>query len=343
MRGAALLTVLVEAELGRGEVERAAEASAELDERTRGVGLPSLAAEAARHRARVQAARGRTAETVESLHEALAQVAALDLPLLRMSLHLDLARMHEAAGDRAEAVIEARAANALLARLDVVLAADDTALLARLVEERTEPVSPACRVATLVPDGGWWTAGCGDTSVRLRDTKGMRYLAELVAHPGAERHALDLVDVVEGVPDPQTGIDRRRLGDSGAVLDAEGRALYRRRVTELRDEVDEALDVGDDDRAARAQCELDALVAELARAFGLGGRERKTSAAAEKARLNVTRALRKATSKLAEALPGPGDVLDRRVRTGLFCAYEPHAEDTILWSVHPPMNGTGSK
>jgi hypothetical protein len=44
---------------------------------------------------------------------------------------------------------------------------------------------------------------------------------------------------------------------------------------------------------------------------------------AERARLNVTRALRAAIAKVTEALPAPGTVLDRRVRTGLYCAYLP--------------------
>ena len=92
----------------------------------------------------------------------------------------------------------------------------------------------------------------------------------------------------------------------------------------------------------RLQAELDVLVAELARAFGLGGRERKASSAAEKARLNVTRALRAAVAKLTEALPEPGAVLDRRVRTGLFCAYQPHPDDEVVWSVQSRVNGTGA-
>ena len=194
----------------------------------------------------------------------------------------------------------------------------------------------------MVRDGDWWTVGCADTRVRLRDTKGMRYLADVVAHPGAERHALDLVDLVEGVAAADTGIDRRKLGDAGELLDARSRALYRRRVAELRDEVEDALDAGDDDRAAKLQAELDALIAELARAFGLSGRERKASNAAEKARLNVTRALRTAIAKVEEALPGPGAVLDRRVKTGLFCAYEPHPDDEILWSVQSGVNSASS-
>ena len=114
-------------------------------------------------------------------------------------------------------------------------------------------------------------------------------------------------------------------------------------MAELRDEVEDALAAEDDERAAAVQAELDALIAELARAFGLSGRERKASNVAEKARLNVTRAIRTATAKLAEALPGPGAVLDRRVKTGVFCAYEPHPDDEILWSVHSPVNGTPSR
>ena len=69
------------------------------------------------------------------------------------------------------------------------------------------------------------------------------------------------------------------------------------------------------------------------RAFGLGGVDRKASSVAEKARLNVTRAVRAAIGKVTEALPDAGAVLDRRVRTGLFCAYEPHPDDEVLWSV----------
>lgn len=344
VRAASLLAVLVEAELGRGDVAAAAAASADLDHRTAGLGLPALAGEAARHRAQVRAAQGQRDAAIAALQEGLDGLSTLDLPLLRMSLHLDLARLHEAAGDHADAVVEARAASALLARLDVVVATEDAALLDRLgTGSASRPVGTACRVATMERDGDWWTVGCGEVSVRLRDTKGMRYLADVVAHPGVERHVLDLVDLVEGVASADTGIDRRKLGDAGEVLDASSRTLYRRRVAELREEVEDALAAEDDERAAAVQAELDALIGELARAFGLSGRARKASNVAEKARLNVTRAVRKATAKLAEALPGPGAVLDRRVRTGLFCLYQPHPDDEILWSVHPPVNGVAPR
>lgn len=159
----------------------------------------------------------------------------------------------------------------------------------------------------------------GGTSVRIRSTKGLCYLAELVANPGIERHALDLVDRVEGVGD----VPRRSLGDAGEILDGRARTAYRRRVEELRARCDDALEAGALERAEALQGELDHLVAQLAQAFGLGGRSRRASSAAEKARLNVTRAIRSAIDRIEDALPDAAAALDRHVRTGLYAAYEP--------------------
>jgi tetratricopeptide (TPR) repeat protein len=332
IRAATLLGVLVEAELARGALEAAAAASSDLDERVADLPLPALRAEASRRRAMVRAAAGDVDGAVLALREGLDELVGVNVPLGALALHADLARLLETS-DRAAAVIEARAAAALLARLDVVVAMDDAALLRRL-GGGPGPSRPACRVATLSRDGSWWTAGCADTKVRLRDTKGLRYLADLVGHPGVERHVLDLVDLVEGVDDVAggAGVDRRHLGNAGPVADAASRAAYRRRLLELRDDIEAALDQEDDDRAAVLQAQYDELVSELSRAFGLGGRVRTASSAAEKARLNVTRAVRSALGKLSEALP-EGAVLDRRVRTGVFCAYRPDPADEVTWTV----------
>lgn len=342
VRAAALLGVVVEAELARGDVVAAAAASAELDEAGGGLGLPALAAEAARVRARVRSADGDAAAAVAALQSGLAVLDGTGLQRQRMVLHLELARLLDGAGERSAAVVEARAASALLARLDVVLAPADAAVLEGLgLAAAPRPGTVGCRVATLVGDGGWWTVSCGETSARLRDAKGLRYLAELLSRPGAEHHVLDLVDRIEGVAPAGSSPDRHRLGDAGPLLDGAARDAYRRRVAELRDEVENALAVEDDDRAARAQGELDAVVAELARAFGLGGRDRRAASAAERARLNVTRALRAAIAHIAEALPEAGAALDRRVRTGLFCSYQPHPDDEAVWGVQRGVNGPG--
>ena len=138
------------------------------------------------------------------------------------------------------------------------------------------------------------------------------------------------------------GPDRRALGDAGEVLDSRARRAYRQRIEELRAECEEALAAGALERAEAVEVELDQLTAQLARAFGLGGRDRRAASAAERARLNVTRALRAALVKLAEALPEAGALLDRRIRTGTYCTYAPGDDDRIRWIVQSGTNGTGS-
>ncbi len=332
LRAVELLTVLVEAELASGDLEAATAALTELSDRTRDLDIPSLQARTAVARARVMAAGGDLVGAVATMEATVDELDASLLPWLRSTLLLDLARLRDQAGDATAATIDAKAAAATLATLDVVLAADDVGLLERLVQ-----ASPADRPATaasaqLARDGKWWVASCGGSTVRLQNTKGLRYLAELVARPGVERHVLDLVDRIEGVA-PAGGPDRRALGDAGEVLDARARVAYRHRIEELRAEADEALAAGRLETAEAVQEELDAARHQLASAFGLGGRSRRAASAVERARLNVTRALRAAIARLSEAMPGAGDVLDRRVRTGLYCAYDPADNDEVRWIV----------
>jgi tetratricopeptide (TPR) repeat protein len=319
LRGVELFTLLVEIELAHGDLEAATLACAELRERVRGLDVPSLRARADAATARVQAASGDFPAATATLEGALERLDVARLPWLHATLLLELARVRERVGERPAAVQAAKAAAKSLERLDVVIAPDERALLERLALER-----PTSRRVVLAQADGWWSVSLDGTTVRLKDTKGLRYVAELVLRPGVEQHALDLVDRVEGVS--LDGIDRRALGDAGPALDGQARAAYRQRIEALRAEADEWLELGDLEAAERAQQELDQLVAQLANAFGLGGRDR-VATAAERARLNVTRAIRSAISKLGEALPAAGEALGRQVRTGLYCVYAAGQEE----------------
>jgi hypothetical protein len=291
-------------------------------------------------RARVLTAAGDVGAAVETVEAALDTLPSTGVPLLRAVLLIDLVRLHERVGDRPGAEVEARRAAAALAGLDVVVPPADVALLERFgVAAPTAGNRTARHTATLVREDRCWVVACGDTRARVADTKGLRYLAELVRSPGAERHALDLVDRVEGVAAGEPGLDRRHLGDAGEVADSRARTAYRHRIEALRAEIDDALESGAEGRAEALQGELDQLVGQLAQAFGLGGRSRRASSAAERARLNVTRALRAATAKLREALPEAGTVLDQRVRTGLYCCYTPDDGDDVRWVVQSRLNG----
>jgi len=334
LRAAELLAVLVDTELGVGDVEAAMAACDELVARAEGLDVPGLGARIAAVRARVLGAAGDMASAIGTMEAALDRLPATGVPLLRATLLLDLVRFHDRAGNRAAAKVEAGRAAAALAGLDVVLPAADIALLEGVgVAAPTTANRAARHTATLTREDRCWLVACGDIRARLTDTKGLRYLAELLGSPGVERHALDLVDRVEGVAVGEPRPDRRHLGDAGELVDARARTAYRHRIETLRAEIDDALAMGAEERAQVLQAELDELVGQLAQAFGLGGRSRRASSAAERARLNVTRALRSATAKVAGALPEAGTVLDRRLRTGLYCAYEPEDGDDVRWVV----------
>jgi tetratricopeptide (TPR) repeat protein len=327
LRAADLLTVVVEALLALGDVAGARGAADDLTGRLRGLEVPALRARRDAAEAAVLAAEDDPAGAAALLEAALDRIDADRLPWLRARLVADLAELRERAGDPTGAARAAREAAEAFAGLDVVVPRPGSVLPRAAARDAHDPAP-----AVLARDGSWWTASASGTSVRLRDTKGLRYLAELVGAPGVERHVLDLVDRVEGV-----GLDgepdRRSLGDAGELLDARARTEYRHRIEALRGDVDDALEAGDLDRAEALQGELDALVAQLAQAFGVGGRSRVAASAAERARLNVTRALRSALARLEDALPGAGACLDRRVRTGLYCAYVPEAGDPVRWIV----------
>jgi hypothetical protein len=333
LRGTELLACLTEAELAAGRVEEAQEACRRMTERARGVNLPRLRAEAGRMQARILAATGDLAAAITTLEQA-ADAVPEGLPVLRVAMILELTRLHEQAGNRAAATVEAARAASIVAGLDFGVPADDQALLQRFAR------GPRARTVTaeLVHDGDGWIVRSDGLRIRLQATKGLRYLAELVAAPGVERHVLDLVDRVEGV-DPD-GPDRHRLGDAGEVLDATARRAYRQRVEQVRYEIEDALAARDDDRAAVLQKECDELVTQLAAAFGLSGRSRPASSTTERARLNVTRSLRTAISRIRSDLPEGGEVLDRRVRTGLYCVFEPGCDDPVTWVVQSGLNNS---
>jgi hypothetical protein len=114
------------------------------------------------------------------------------------------------------------------------------------------------------------------------------------------------------------------------VLDREALRQYRQRLAELDDRLDVAGARGDLQRQEQWTAERDALIAELKRATGLGGRPRRSGSPAEKARLNVTRTIRHAISELSTKAPELGAHLDESIVTGVSCCYAPRTP--ISWT-----------
>jgi hypothetical protein len=116
---------------------------------------------------------------------------------------------------------------------------------------------------------------------------------------------------------------------AGEMLDAQAKAAYKRRLVELREELNEANELHLAERADALREEIEALNGELLRAVGLRGRDRKAASASERARLAVTRAIRAAIERIADNNPELGAVLIRTIRTGTFCSFIPEPPTTL--------------
>ena len=169
-------------------------------------------------------------------------------------------------------------------------------------------------------DGEYWTLAYAGRIVRLRDAKGLRYIAHLLAAPGTEVHVGDLVALGAGANDDAADVPRSvAQGDLGTVLDPRARAEYKRRLDDLRDELAEATGAGDVGRAAGARHEIEQITGELAAAYGLGGRARMAGDPVERLRKAVTNQIRRILERIRAGHPSLGLHLEKGLRTGVFC------------------------
>jgi predicted ATPase len=212
------------------------------------------------------------------------------------------------------------------------------------VDRKSEPGlrgRPPAQMGIFARNGDYWTVGYGGATFSLKDVKGLGYVQRLLQHPGEEFYALDLLSgpgaVVGGeatfadnTPLP-FGVNIRRQSDAGEMLDAKAKQDYRRRLVELREELEDLRERGDHERAAKVESEIDSLVHEITRAVRPDGRDRRAGSDAERARLSVTRAIKAAVQRISEHHSSLGEVLGRSVRTGLFCCYVPDPRVPISW------------
>ena len=187
-------------------------------------------------------------------------------------------------------------------------------------------------------DGEYWTIVYEGRTCRLRHSRGLYYLAQLLRVPGSEIHALDLEAPARGRSSAPEGAFAHtcrigREGDAGTVIDPRARMDYRRRLREIEAELAAAEADNDPGRAERLRAEHEALERELRRAVDFRGRLRRAVPASERARLNVTRAIRKAIVRIDASHPPLGQHLMRRVRTGTFCAYHADPHLPRSWTV----------
>jgi len=345
LRKAPLLEAQVEIELALGNAEDARSAAEELQRIAEAFGSKALAASAALALGRVALVGEHAADARAHFETALQLWIEIGAPYEEAQARIGLGAFYAADGEEDEATTQSDTANRILRQIGIGEVDNVSTLSDQVVadEKQTGALSPL--PADQVEDGNvfrregdYWTVAFGGQTVRLRDLKGMRYLCQLLRHPGRSFHTLELVaderkieEVRAEARDPS--LDLHSPLGALPILDAQAKQAYRRRLQEIEEDIEEAQTLGSDERLEQAEAERDFIVREFARAVGLGGRDRNTGSPAERSRVSVTRAIRLAMARIGEHHPGLAEHLEVAVRTGTYCSYVPDSRLPTHWSL----------
>ncbi|HKA84016.1 MAG TPA: AAA family ATPase [Acidimicrobiales bacterium] len=177
--------------------------------------------------------------------------------------------------------------------------------------------------------GRGWLVELGDRQAVVPDLVGMAYLSELVTHPAQPIAALTLAGGASA------GLRRHE------IIDRQARDAYAVRARELAGDLAEAEAHNDLGRADRIRVELDAVVAQIEEAAGLGGRPRAFGDEHERARTSVRKAIKRAIDEIRNADPVVGEILDAAVVTGSLCIYTPASSPhNVRWTVRGSAGAT---
>jgi hypothetical protein len=268
---------------------------------------------------------GRFAEASLHLEAALEATARMGARPYHARTLRDLVRMLLARaepGDAALAIERAQEALATARELGMQAVEAELVALRARAEQSIAPASPA--TAGFRREGNSWAIRYRGSAFRLHESKGLAYLAQLLGEPGREFHVLDLVDPSSAGGGREPGLP---------ALDGRAKAAYRQRLDVLRSELEEAERNHDGARATRLREEVEILSGELARSLGLGGRDRRSHDASERARQAVAKAIKTAIDRIARNDASLGHHLRTCVRTGLLCSYAPDPLAPVPWEL----------
>jgi tetratricopeptide (TPR) repeat protein len=194
----------------------------------------------------------------------------------------------------------------------------------------------ATRDAVFRNEGDFWTISYVDRRFRLRDMRGLHYIAYLLGHPSERFHVRELSAILGGdafsIASSTAGIQAGRE-NAPPILDSKAKADYRARLSELRTDLDEAERMNDTGRAERIRRELEFVNDELSVAVGLSGRDRRVSDTAERARKRIGKAIRSALSGIREHDPSLAHHLTTCIRTGYYCTYFSDPQQPLSWKL----------
>jgi tetratricopeptide (TPR) repeat protein len=252
-----------------------------------------------------------------------------------------------AAGDRIRAAekfdgaIENHRSRGVGPRFLEWLTADKMRALGGSTSQSKQPADSKL-TATFRKEGEFWTISYHTSTFRLRDAKGLHYIAYLLARPGQRIHVHDLIEAVEGCaangsttlhPRSEDLEIVREIGGVELTIDARARSAYRSRLRDLQADLDEAQRMNDVGRSERLSNEIEMVGQELAGSSALGGRARATSRSEVRARGLVGKNVRSIVEKIRHQHPVLGRHFATAISTGNFCAYQPEPDHPFAWQL----------
>lgn len=170
--------------------------------------------------------------------------------------------------------------------------------------------------------GDYWHISFDGATTTLKDSVGFVYIARLLMEQRREIPAITLLSI-------RTGIDPRvASGSSGETLDDETRRQYGQRYPDLLEELDLAKKNCDDGLVAKLEREKEMIEKQIAAAYGLGGRSRR-STDVNRVRTNVTMAVRRGIEQISRKHQSLGRHLDSSISSGFMFCYSP--EQDVDW------------
>jgi 7-cyano-7-deazaguanine synthase in queuosine biosynthesis len=190
---------------------------------------------------------------------------------------------------------------------------------------RQAPKEGEPEVPTFRREGEFWRIWFERERTHLKDEVGLRHLARLLAIPGQQRHAIQLLAEEAGHSAPP------RPASAGEASDQLSLRQYKARLSEIEDELAEALGASDVQRQVELREEREQISRHLDRVTDLRGRARPAADDNERARQAVSAAVRRAIGKITAKHPPLGRHLRKYLKTGLFCGYDP--EPSVIWII----------
>ncbi len=199
----------------------------------------------------------------------------------------------------------------------------------------------------IAKEGDIWTITFQGNDSRLRDMKGMKYIATLLEYPNRNFAATELVNLAEYQPRESSRQKQTRtradalelglrettnLGDRGETADQKTLSQLKGRLAAIQKKKEEASELQDWESYAKLEEEEDQIQHYVNQAYGLGGKSRRSGSHADRVRSNVTRAIKRVLDKIRKQDQALAAYLKSTIKTGYQVSYTPDLNSPVSWN-----------